>query len=113
MRPYLLTIALIFPVDLIGCPTTPTSPTFVHAPDTDLCPAMCAHFRELKCDEGSAFYDNDKPGPKGVPNAKCEDFCQRQQTNGVYVNPRCLTKVPSCNLIETWCTKDCKGDGGS
>jgi hypothetical protein len=108
-----LTILVLFALTLlIGCPQQATSPTFVQVPDTEVCPTMCAHFRELKCPEGDDYYDNDKPGPKGVPNAKCEEFCQRQQTNGVYENPRCLSKVPSCALIEDWRKKDCSVDGG-
>ena len=113
MRPTALIFAAF--AFLFGCPPTttkPVSPTFVHVPDTDQCPAMCAHLRTLKCAEGTDYYDNDKPGPKGVPNATCEEFCERQQTNGVYENPRCLAQVPTCAQIEEWRQHDCKGDGG-
>lgn len=109
---FVLLAAAIF----LGCPPPPPqppTPTFVHVPDTELCPKMCVHLRELQCEEGTDYYDNDKPGPKGKPNATCEEFCQRQQTNGIYVNPRCLMIVPSCALIETWRKKDCNTDGGT
>jgi hypothetical protein len=110
MRPFLaFSIATLF---FLGCPPAKTSPTFLHIPDSELCPAMCAHFRELKCAEGEDYYDNDKPGPKGVPNSKCEDFCTQQQTNGIFVHPRCLLRVPTCNLIESWRNNDC-ADGGT
>jgi hypothetical protein len=117
MRPTIpaLFAAAVFATLFLGCPHTETSPTFVRVPDSDLCPAMCEHIgpKGLNCDEGKDYYDNDKPGPKGVPNATCLEFCQRQQENGVYENPRCLTQVPACALIEEWRKKDCTAvDGG-
>lgn len=111
MRLVTLLLGLTF---LLGCPEPAVmSPTFVEIPDTDMCPSMCVHFRDLHCAEGTNYYDNDKPGPKGIPNATCEEFCQRQQTNGVFENPRCLLKVPTCDLIETWRQKDCRPDAGT
>lgn len=105
MRP----LAFFLALTLAGClfPSPTVAPTFVAVPDTELCPAMCGHFRNLGCEEGRDYYDNDRPGPKGVPNATCEDFCQTQQKNGVYVNPRCLMAVPACGVIEDWRRKDC------
>jgi len=112
-----LTIPALLAVVLLGCPKPtppqPPSPTFIRVPDTNLCPVMCGHLRELGCEEGQDYYDNDKPGPKGKPNAKCEEFCTRQQNNGLYVNPRCLSTVPTCALIEEWRKRDCNTDGGT
>jgi hypothetical protein len=99
MRQLYLLVLLI----LVGCPTRePASPNPPVPPDTDLCPQMCDHLRRLKCEESTDFYDNDKPGPKGVPNSTCEEFCSGQQDKGVFVNPRCVAKVPDCASIETY-----------
>lgn len=97
---------------LTGCPhgadREAPSPNPIEPPDTEMCGAMCEHFRALKCEEGSPYYDSDLPGPKNVPNASCEHFCQVQQKNGVYVNPRCGAVVPACPDIEAWRKKDCR-----
>lgn len=108
MRPLLF--ALVTTLTLLGCRSPPPKPpSLVLIPDTEMCPAMCSHLRDLRCPEGEDYYDNDRPGPRGVPNATCENFCQVQQKNGVYVNPRCLSKVPACGVIEEWRQKDCHG----
>jgi hypothetical protein len=96
---------------LVGCPKQqPVSPNPLPAPDTDLCGKMCEHLgpKGLNCPEGQDVYDSDKPGPHGVPNETCEQFCQYQQDNGAFVNPRCLIQVPRCADIETWRQKTCQ-----
>ena len=104
MRKLLLVTGLILVV-FPGCPCREAaSPNPAVPPDTELCPQMCDHIgpKGLKCEEGSDYYDNDKPGPKGVPNQTCLDFCQGQQAKGVFINPRCLAKVPDCASIEAY-----------
>ncbi len=100
MRNIIILVTLA--VTLLGCPprTEPASPNPQPVPDSELCPVMCTHLRELKCEEGEAVYDSDKPGPVDVPNKTCEDFCTEQQANGIFVNPRCVMKVTACNQIE-------------
>lgn len=112
MRKPLTTLALLL---LLGCPAatpqpvTPPGP----APDTDACALMCAHIGPsgLKCPEGMDVYDSSTPplsGKKpGDPNMTCTEFCQQEQTNGVFLNPKCVALVPSCSQIETWRQKDC------
>lgn len=89
-----------------GCHPEPRYP---EPKDTAMCPKACDHLRALGCEEGKPYYDSDKPGPKGVPNASCEEFCQHQQDNHIALNPTCLAVVPSCDQIEAWRTKDCQG----
>jgi hypothetical protein len=99
MRNFTILVALAF--TLIGCPCPdPASPNPQPVPDSDMCPLMCAHLKTLGCEEGQAVYDSDKPGPKDVPNKTCEDFCVEQQSNGIFVNPRCVAKVKTCDEIE-------------
>ena len=65
---------------------------------------MCDHIGPtgLKCEEGTPVYNNDLPGPANVPNQSCADNCKELQTKGVFVNPRCVSTVPSCDKIEDY-----------
>ena len=76
-------------------------------PDSSYCDEMCEQLRSLNCAEGEDYYDSDLPGEVGVPNATCEHFCTTQQDNGVFVNPRCVMTVPSCDVIEEYRQMDC------
>jgi hypothetical protein len=105
MRRNLLLLALLA---FLGCKPTVTPP-----PDTDLCAAMCQHIGPadaggLGCAEGEPLYDSTKPGDAGVPNESCTEFCQHQQANGVFVNPRCVMQVTSCDQIEAARAKTCQ-----
>jgi hypothetical protein len=90
-------------------PKQPSDAPLAQAQPThsELCPKMCEHFRELKCEEGDPYYDNDKPGPADAPNSTCEDFCKEQQAKGVNINPSCAMQAPSCDLIEVYRQKTC------
>ena len=94
---------LLLPLMLVlGCPprdavVPPPNPP----PDTNLCGNMCAHLKQLGCEEAESVYNNDLPGPPDVPNQSCEDFCTEMQDKGVFVNPRCVALVESCENIET------------
>jgi hypothetical protein len=89
-----------------GCPQTPDRPVPPPnpPPDTDWCRTMCEHIgpKGLKCEEGEDVYNNDLPGPTGVPNQSCADNCVELQNKGFFVNPRCVTDVPSCDKIEEY-----------
>jgi nitrous oxide reductase accessory protein NosL len=104
-----LTMALASLLLAAHCSPNPDSPSPNPAdvPDSELCDEMCNHLRDLGCEEGQDYYDLDKPGPVDVPNATCEDFCLYQQANGVFVNPRCVMTVPSCEDIEDYRKMDC------
>lgn len=112
MRQYLLLLALV----LVACPpaNSPSpSPTPTPTPDSELCGQMCQHIGPkaqggLGCPEGDPVYDSDLPGPRGVPNKSCELFCKDQQTNGVFINPRCVMQVTACDQIETARQRTCK-----
>ena len=91
---------------LTGCPNNPGTPDPVvppnPPPDTDWCVAMCDHLAELKCEEGEPLFNNDLPGPEGVPNQSCADNCTELQDKGFFVNPKCVVDAPSCEMIEDY-----------
>lgn len=100
---------------LTACPgpSPGPSPNPIPTPDSALCGDMCKHIGPkdqggLGCEEGTPVYDSDLPGPKGVPNKSCTDFCTGQQANGVFVNPRCVMQVKSCDEIESARQRTCK-----
>jgi hypothetical protein len=98
MRTFLPIFALL----LAGaCQVTPV-PHPSPAPDSTYCAQMCAHIGPsgLGCLEGNPVYDSSLPGPRGVPNESCADFCTKQEANGVFINPKCVMKVTSCADIE-------------
>jgi len=70
---------------------------------------MCDHIgpQNLNCAEGQPVYDSALPGPTGVPNESCTDFCTKQQANGVFINPKCVAKVAACSDIEAARKKVC------
>lgn len=102
-------IAITIFLSLCSCPQQAVSPNPLPAPDTDACGLMCTHIGPtgLNCQEGQDVYDSDKAGPKGVPNTSCTAFCQYEQDNGIFVNPRCVAQVSSCKDIEKWRQKSC------
>lgn len=99
MRQLLLVLSAI--LVLVGCPTDPAkSPNPIPAPDSNLCGAMCDYLVQLGCEEGKPLYDSDLPGPRGVPNETCENWCIKTQDHGIFLNPRCVMKASSCLNIE-------------
>lgn len=98
----------ILPIILlsISCknPREAPSPAPIKPPDTNMCGEMCNRIgvNGLKCEEGNDVYDSDKPGVKGVPNTSCKDFCIEMQTKGLFINPKCVAKVPDCKSIELY-----------
>ena len=94
---------------LAGCPgpsnvVPPPNPP----PDTDLCASMCQHLQKLGCEEGKDLYNNDLPGPNGVPNQTCAANCKELQDKGFAVNPRCVSTVQKCDEIEAYRQKESK-----
>lgn len=89
---------------LIGCspaidkPIPPPNPPV----DTNYCERMCQHLETLGCEEGEPVYNSDLPGPQDVPNQSCPAFCEELQGKGFFVNPRCVSTVPSCDQIEAY-----------
>lgn len=82
-------------------------PRPVDVPDSNQCQAMCDHLKELGCEEGQPLYNSDLPGPAGVPNQSCTDWCGEIQAKGTFLNPRCVKKAPFCEMIEEWRKKTC------
>jgi len=56
----------------------------------------------LNCEEGQKVYNSDLPGPDGVPNQECVDWCHELQDpeHLYFVNPKCVSEVTSCSQIE-------------
>lgn len=103
-----LIAALAFSV--AACPIPPI-PVPGPQPDSSYCAAMCAHIGPtgLNCPEGMPVYDNSLPsdaGP-GVPNESCTQFCTKQQSVGVWINPKCVSQVTACSQIEAARQKTC------
>lgn len=95
---------------LTSCPgPAPVPPLPGPQPDSSYCAQMCDHIgpNGLKCQEGNPIYDSDLPGPAGVPNESCTDFCTKQQGNGVFINPKCVAQVAACADIESARKKTC------
>ena len=99
MKPYHLLVPCL--LVLASCPPA-VSPSPNPPPDTDQCSVMCAHLQALKCEEGEPLYNNDIPGPKGVPNQSCTDNCTELQKKGLFLNPRCVATAPDCKQVEEY-----------
>jgi hypothetical protein len=95
---------LVLVLLLLGCHPQPTPPNPPPGPEPEAsaCAVMCQRIgpENLNCEEGEAVYDSDLPGPPGVPNQSCTDFCERQQKNGLNLYPQCVAQVQSCGEIE-------------
>lgn len=105
MRSTLLVFAALL---FVACPPVqqdPVVPAPNPPPDSDVVDAMCNHLQELGCEEGKPVYNDNLPGPVDVPNQSCGDFYRELQTQGVFVNPRCVVKVPDCSSIEDYRAK--------
>ena len=102
--------ALVLGLLAVGCPGTdpPVTPSPNPPPDTNLCDQMCEHLgpNGLGCEEGKPVYNNDLPGPAGVPNQSCADNCRELQDKGFFVNPRCVILAPACQDIEPFRQKE-------
>ena len=102
MRPFAFAVAVLSLVVGAGCPhVDPPIPPPNPPIDTDWCAQMCTHLQTLKCEEGEKVYNNDLPGPAGVPNQTCAENCVELQDKGFFVNPRCVATVRTCDEIET------------
>ena len=61
--------------------------------DTEYCDLAQTHLLQLKCEEGN-------------PTKKGKSFsivCRETQTNGIFINPKCLSQITSCDQVNT-CT---------
>lgn len=87
---------------LIGCLQQPPVPPPTPPVDTNMCDEMCNHLQTLGCEESKPVYNNDLPGPVGVPNQSCDDNCRELQAKGYFVNPRCVATVLVCDAIEAY-----------
>lgn len=113
MKGRLIAAAVLVSGAILGCPTHTMTPAVAPIPspeppkDTSLCGAACRHLADLSCEEGKPVYNSDLPGPRDVPNQSCESFCEEMQDKGLFVNPRCLLTIKTCDEIEEVRSKDC------
>lgn len=61
--------------------------------DTQYCDLAQSHLIALKCDEGN-------PTKKGK---SFSTVCRETQDNGIFINPKCLSEVTTCDQIDS-CT---------
>jgi hypothetical protein len=108
-------LLFVLAASLMGCPPPKEAPSPNPVPDSELCGPMCKHIgpktaenpKGLGCPEGEPLYDSDRPGPVDVPNLDCETWCKEQQAKGVFINPRCVMQVKTCDEIEPARQKVC------
>lgn len=67
---------------------------------------MCLHLQRLGCAEGDSVYNDELPGPVDVPNQSCQDFYRDIMEDGIDVNPRCVSKTPTCDEVEDYRGRD-------
>ena len=70
-------------------------PVIIEAPNTELCPAACDNLRLLGCEEA-----------EDVDGLTCEQFCERTQKQGAWLDPKCVAAVTSCEEIEQKCAQE-------
>jgi hypothetical protein len=82
----------------VGCQTkepVPPKPTPI-VTDTNLCGEAQIKLEELKCIE------KDKPFTKRE-KLSFEEFCKQTHQSGIYLNPKCLMSITTCEQIDS-CT---------
>lgn len=88
-------------VVLIGCPSTPASPSPKVPTDTDWCKPGCEHLQRLPGRDGSLGCEEARvlelPGGEIVT---CEQFCKETQNAGRNLYPSCWVKATKCEDVE-------------
>ena len=100
-------------VTLVACnkgviPTPPTPPT----PVVDMCHLACENLKVLHCEEGNAIHmgiecESDAGCSQGEICRNnscwttCAEFCRDTLETGVQLEPECVSKVTSCDMIDT------------
>lgn len=97
----------LLPVVFIAIACEAKVPAPKPAPDSDLCEDMCNYLTQLGCEEAQPLYDSELPGPRGIPNETCVQWCVKQQAKGLYLNPRCVMQAKSCLEIEELRARNC------
>ena len=75
--------------------------------DSEYCAAACEHIGSgdsgLNCEEGKPI--EMKPDAcasvDDVDCVSCEKFCRDTQAEGVWLNPRCVVDIVSCDTIDS------------
>lgn len=77
-------------------------------PDTTYCGAACDHIGQndggLNCQEGQPIElapDACVPDAETTDCITCKRFCEDTQTQGVWLNPKCVASIESCSQIDT------------
>lgn len=74
--------------------------------DTEYCDAACQHIgpEGLRCEEGEPIAMTQAGCDSGVDEVNCVScakFCEDTQSNGVWLAPRCVMNVRSCEEIDS------------
>lgn len=88
---------------------TPTPPVIE---DRHLCMDACTNLRSLGCVEGDYIDTQKKCADSlqcafgqdcllGTCQASCETFCFETESNGVWLDPGCVSQITSCDMIES------------
>lgn len=67
--------------------------------DSASCDPACEHLRDLRCEEGNDIHMPDDT------KVTCAQWCKETQSNGVWLNPKCVEKITQCSQIETCAEK--------
>lgn len=90
MRFFLIALfSLTMMTDCNKTNVSPPRPTPIVV-DTNYCKDAEVHLLELKCAVG-------QPTKKGVP---FEEFCKQTQNAGIFINPKCLSTVATCEAVD-------------
>ena len=84
-------LALAITILLLSCGGLRPIPLPIDPGDSDQCAPACARMESLGCPEGQPLSDG----------TSCTQFCKDTQRAGHALNPTCLTKILTCEEIET------------
>lgn len=93
------------------------SPTIPLIEDSDSCAAACENLSQLGCDEAKPVAAgvqcvssiDCRPGDtciNRVCHASCENFCKDTQSWGVWLHPRCVVDIKTCDQVDSCSMSD-------
>jgi hypothetical protein len=90
-----------------GCGNSSLNWSPASVPDTEYCAAACEHIGSddagLSCEEGKPIEMQQGGCDAGVNDTTCVScvkFCYDTQQQGVWLNPKCVVNIKSCDQID-------------